>query len=297
MLGIDYQSKRGYIGLDYFGRTVGIKIMPVGINMEHLQSLLQKPDFERKVAELRSQFNRKTVLLGVDDMDIFKGIDLKILAFEQMLKTHPKWQGRAVLVQIANPKGGSSKDLEELQAEIKESCQRINDQFGRPGYSPVVVINRMLSSIERMAYYTIAECVVVSAVRDGMNLTPYEYIVCRQGLAGFDDSGDNRPRGKSMLVVSEFIGCSPSLSGAIRVNPWNTDSTAEAMNECIALSDNEKQLRHEKHYRYVSSHDVSYWSKSFIHDFERSCRDHFRRKCWGVGLGLGSLYSELPSYV
>jgi len=47
MLGIDYQSKRGYIGLDYFGRTVGIKIMTVGINMEHLQSLLQQPDLER----------------------------------------------------------------------------------------------------------------------------------------------------------------------------------------------------------------------------------------------------------
>jgi len=287
MLGIDYQSKRGYIGLDYFGRTVGIKIMPVGINMEHLQSLLQQPDLERKVAELRNQFSRKTVLLGVDDMDIFKGIDLKILAFEQMLKAHPKWQGRAVLVQIANPKGGSRKELEELQAKIEQSCKRINDQFGRPGYSPVVLVNRALSSVERMAYYTIAECVVVTAVRDGMNLTPYEYIVCRQGIPGLDGSGDDRPRGKSMLVVSEFIGCSPSLSGAIRVNPWNIESTAEAMHESIASSDNEKQLRHEKHYRYVSSHDVAYWSKSFIHDFERSCRDHFRTRCWGIGLGFG----------
>ncbi|GJY40333.1 alpha,alpha-trehalose-phosphate synthase [UDP-forming] 6 [Tanacetum coccineum] len=32
-----------------------------------------------------------------------------------------------------------------------------------------------------------------------------------------------------MLVVSEFIGCSPSLSGAIRVNPWDIDSFADAM--------------------------------------------------------------------
>jgi len=287
MLGIEYQSKRGYIGLDYFGRTVGIKIMPVGINMVQLQSLLQQPDLERQVTELRHQFNRKTVLLGVDDMDIFKGIDLKILAFEQMLKTHPKWQGRAVLVQIANPKGGSGKDLEGLQTEIEDSCRRINEQFGRTGYSPVVLVNRTLSSVERMAYYTIAECVVVTAVRDGMNLTPYEYIVCRQGIPGLAGSVDDKPRGKSMLVVSEFIGCSPSLSGAIRVNPWNIESTAEAMNESIAFSDTEKQLRHEKHYRYVSSHDVAYWSKSYIHDFERSCRDHFRRRCWGIGLGFG----------
>ncbi|KAM3255592.1 hypothetical protein ACQJBY_048674 [Aegilops geniculata] len=285
MLGIEYQSKRGYIGLDYFGRTVGIKIMPVGINMVQLKSQLQLPDLESRVAELRKQFNGKTVLLGVDDLDIFKGINLKILAFEHMLKTHPKWQGRAVLVQIANPRGGSGKDVQGLKAEIEESCTRINEQFGRSGYSPVELVNRTLSSVERMAYYTVAECVVVTAVRDGMNLTPYEYIVCRQGIPGLD--GGDAPKRKSMLVVSEFIGCSPSLSGAIRVNPWNIDTTAEAMNESIALSENEKQLRHEKHYRYVSTHDVAYWSKSYIHDLERSCRDHFRRRCWGIGLGFG----------
>lgn len=287
MLGIEYQSKRGYIGLDYFGRTVGVKIMPVGINMVQLQLQLRLPDLERRVAELQKKFDGKTVMLGVDDMDIFKGINLKILAFEQMLKTHPKWQGQAVLVQIANPKGGSGKDLEEIQAEIDESCRRINGQFGRPGYNPVELVNRTLSSVERMAYYTVAECVVVTAVRDGMNLTPYEYIVCRQGFPCLNGSGDDGPRRKSMLVVSEFIGCSPSLSGAIRVNPWNIDTTAEALNESIALSENEKQLRHEKHYRYVSTHDVAYWAKSYIHDLERSCRDHLRRRCWGIGLGFG----------
>ncbi|KAL0306776.1 UNVERIFIED_CONTAM: putative alpha,alpha-trehalose-phosphate synthase [UDP-forming] 7 [Sesamum radiatum] len=98
MLGLEYQSKRGYIGLDYYGRTVGIKIMPVGIHMGHIESVIRQADKELKVEELRRQFEGKTVLLGVDDMDIFKGINLKLLAMEQMLKQHPNWQGRAVLV-------------------------------------------------------------------------------------------------------------------------------------------------------------------------------------------------------
>ncbi|WOL11129.1 putative alpha,alpha-trehalose-phosphate synthase [Canna indica] len=286
MLGIEYQSKRGYIGIDYFGRTIGIKIMPVGIHMGQLQSVLRLPDKEWRVNELRQQFDGKTVLLGVDDMDIFKGINLKLLAFEHMLKLHPKWQGRAVLVQIANPARAHGKDLKEIQDEIEESCERINKMFGHEGYSPVVLIERPMTAVEKIAYYTIAECVVVTAVRDGMNLTPYEYIVCRQGISDSKDSVANGPR-KSMLVVSEFIGCSPSLSGAIRVNPWNIETTGEAMNEAISLSDGEKQLRHEKHYRYVSTHDVAYWSKSFLQDMERSCKDHFRRSCWGIGLGFG----------
>ncbi|XP_077226678.1 trehalose-phosphatase/synthase 7 [Tasmannia lanceolata] len=287
MLGLEYQSKRGYIGLEYYGRTIGIKIMPVGIHMGQIENVLSLVDKEWRVGELRQQFEGKTVLLGVDDMDIFKGINLKLLAMEQMLKMHPKWQGNAVLVQIANPARGRGRDLEQIQTEIKASCNRINEEFGRPGYEPVVFIDRPISISERIAFYTIAECVVVTAVRDGMNLTPYEYIVCRQGAVGSESSSESSGPKKSMLVVSEFIGCSPSLSGAIRINPWNVESTSEAMNEAISMAEAEKQLRHEKHYRYVSTHDVAYWSRSFIQDMERTCRDHFRRMCWGIGLSFG----------
>lgn len=287
MLGLEYQSKRGYIGLEYYGRTVGIKIMPVGIHMGQIESVLRLADKEWRVGELRQQFEGKTVLLGVDDMDIFKGVNLKLLAMEQLLKQHPKWQGRAVLVQIANPARGRGRDLEEIQDEISSSCERINKTFGRPGYEPIVFIDRPISLCERTAYYTIAECVVVTAVRDGMNLTPYEYIVSRQGDSGSESSSELSGPKKSMLVVSEFIGCSPSLSGAIRVNPWNVEATAEAMNEAISMNDSEKQLRHEKHYRYVSTHDVAYWSRSFFQDMERTCKDHFRRRCWGIGLSFG----------
>ncbi|XP_052182211.1 probable alpha,alpha-trehalose-phosphate synthase [UDP-forming] 7 [Diospyros lotus] len=285
MLGLEYQSKRGYIGLDYYGRTIGIKIMPVGIHMGQIESVLRLADKEWRVEELKQQFEGKTVLLGVDDMDIFKGVNLKLLAMEQMLKQHQKWQGRAVLVQIANPARGRGKDLEEIQAEIQASCKRINDSFGRPGYEPIVFIDRPISLSERAAYYTIAECVVVTAVRDGMNLTPYEYIVCRQGIS--DSSSESDEPKKSMLVTSEFIGCSPSLSGAIRVNPWNVEAAAEALNEAISMVDSEKELRHEKHYKYVSTHDVAYWSRSFFQDLERTCKDHFRRRCWGIGLSFG----------
>ena len=287
MLGLEYQSKRGYIGLEYFGRTVGIKIMPVGIHMGQIESVMRLADKESIIKELKQKFEGKAVLLGVDDMDVFKGINLKLLAMEQMLKQHPVWQGRAVLVQIVNPARGKGIDLEQTQAEIQESCKRINENFGKAGYEPIVFIDKPLSISERIAYFSIAECVAVTAVRDGMNLTPYEYIVCRQGVSGAETSSDLSGPRKSMLVVSEFIGCSPSLSGAIRVNPWNVEATAEAMNEAISVGETEAQMRHEKHYRYVSTHDVAYWARSFLQDMERTCADHFKKRCWGIGLGFG----------
>ncbi|GAB2285431.1 Probable alpha,alpha-trehalose-phosphate synthase [UDP-forming] 7, variant 2 [Dionaea muscipula] len=287
MLGLEYQSKRGYLGLEYHGRTVGIKILPVGIHMGQVESSIRLAAREQRIATLKHQFEGKTVLLGVDDMDIFKGINLKVLAMEQMLKQQPRWQGKAVLVQIANPARTKGTNIGKIQSEIEQVCGRINKEFGKPGYEPVVFIHRSVSLAERIAYYTIAECVVVTAVRDGMNLIPYEYVACRQGFADPESSLDLAGPKKSMLVVSEFIGCSPSLSGAIRVNPWNVEATAVAMNEAISMRETEKQLRHDKHYKYVSTHDVAFWARSFLQDLERTCSDHFNRISWGIGLGFG----------
>ncbi|VVB12586.1 unnamed protein product [Arabis nemorensis] len=237
--------------LEYYGRTVSIKILPVGIHTSQLQSILNLPETQTKVAELRDQFLDQKVLLGVDDMDIFKGISLTLLAMEQLLTQHPEKRGRVVLVQIANPARGRGKDVHEVQCETEATVKRINEMFGRPGYQPVVLIDKSLQFFERIAYYVIAEPCLVTAVRDGMNLIPYEYIICRQGnpelnkTIGLDPSAAK----KGMLVVSEFIGCSPSFSGAIRVNPWNIDAVTEAM----------------------------------------ACKDHARKRCWGIGFGVVAL--------
>eukprot|EP00897_Mesotaenium_endlicherianum_P000952 jgi/Mesen1/10858/ME000093S10382 len=324
MLGLEYESKRGYIGLEYYGRTVGIKIMPVGIHMGQLTAGLRLADTEWRAGELKAQFEGKSVLLGVDDMDIFKGIGLKLLAMEQLLRQHREWIGKAVLVQIANPARGKGKDVTEVQEEAYAITRRVNEEFGSETYQPIVLLERHVPLYERIAFYTLADCCIITAVRDGMNLVSYEYIVCRQGndaqvatssaagvrggpgglaggpryglvipppvavpAVGGAGGGDDAKVKKSMLIVSEFIGCSPSLSGAIRVNPWNIETVAEAMNSALTMPDGEQHMRHEKHYKYVSTHTVGYWAQSFVNDLMRTCREHSRLACYGMGFGLG----------
>ncbi|ERM93894.1 hypothetical protein AMTR_s00137p00018220 [Amborella trichopoda] len=288
LLGLDYESKRGYIGLEYYGRTVSIKILPVGIHMGQIESVLSRTEMATKAKELKEQYKGKVVLLGVDDMDLFKGISFKFLALELLLRDHPNLRGKVVLVQIANPARSRGRDIQEVQNETRVIAEKINEAYGSPGYEPVVLIDRLVPTHEKAAFYSIAECCVVNAVRDGMNLIPYKYVVCRQGSASLDEAfglAHDTPR-KSMLVVSEFIGCSPSLSGAIRVNPWNIEAVAEAMNSAITMADTEKQMRHEKHYKYVISHDVAYWARSFDQDLKRGCQDHFLKRCCAMGFGL-----------
>ncbi|KAK4779970.1 hypothetical protein SAY87_016076 [Trapa incisa] len=289
MFGLDYESRRGYIGLDYFGRTVYIKILPVGVHMGRLESVLNLPATSTKLKEIREKFKGKKVILGVDDMDIFKGISLKFLALEQLLQQNTQLRRKVVLVQIVNPARGSGKNVQEEKNEMYLTAQRINEVYGSESYKPVILIDRHVPRYEKSAYYAIAECCIVNAVRDGMNLIPYKYVVCRQGTSNMDkEMGIAKDTARtSMLVVSEFIGCSPSLSGALRVNPWDTDAVSDALNLALTICDIEKHVRHEKHYKYVKTHDVAYWARSFVQDLERACQYHYNKQYYGIGLGLG----------
>lgn len=289
MLGIDHECCRGYIGVKYCGRTIIIKILPVGIHLGHIKSVLNHSSTIGNVREVEQKFKGMKLILGVDDMDIFKGIDLKLEGLEMLLKQHQFLRGNVVLVQILNKPRSMGDDVKELEEEATRLTKRINDTYGSGAYQPVILIKKTLSQYEKAAFYVAADCCIVNSTRDGMNLIPYEYVVCRQGTEELD-----RARGinndthvhKSTLIVSEFIGCSPSLSGAIRVNPWNTEEIAEALYSSIFMSQSDKAMQHEKHYRYVSSHDIRYWSNSFMQDLERACKDHDNKKFWPLGLGL-----------
>ncbi|KAJ4754323.1 trehalose phosphate synthase [Rhynchospora pubera] len=283
LLGLDYQSKRGYIGIEYYGRTVTIKILPIGIDMDQLRSVVTSPETVGKVKELTERYKGRTLLLGVDDMDLFKGIGLKFLAMEQLLEQRPELRGKVVLVQITNPARSQGKDIQEVQEEARSISKRINSRFGQPGYEPVVHIDQPVPTFEKVAYYAVAECCVVNAVRDGLNRIPYIYTVCRHESPALETMSKK----KSVIIVSEFIGCSPSLSGAIRINPWNLEAVSEAMNLAMSLPEIEKEMRHEKHYKYISSHDVAYWARSFDQDLQRACKDHMSKRCWGIGFGMG----------
>ncbi|DBA83832.1 hypothetical protein WJX77_001850 [Trebouxia sp. C0004] len=280
MLGLEHVTSRGSIMIEYYGRDIGVKIMPTGVNPDRFLDSFGDDTLWRR-EELLNQFQGQMVLIGVDDMDLFKGIELKLMAVERVLDHHPEWRGKLVLIQVTNAPRSSSKDITELHDFVLSVADRINKKYSHGSYLPVVWVERPVSLCEKIALYSIADVAVVTATRDGMNLVPYEYVVCRQGAP--DIPAEQKA---SMLVVSEFVGCSPSLSGAIRVNPWNVDSVADGIYSAIKMPLHDRHLRHAKHWRYVSTHTAAFWVKSFVSDLQRLTRRHTTMKCYGLGLGL-----------
>eukprot|EP00854_Cymbomonas_tetramitiformis_P015333 gene15333-18138_t len=254
---------------------------------------MTSPDYQWRLGELKTQFSGKTLLIGVDDMDPFKGIDLKLQAMESLLVTHPELVGQVVLLQVANPARIMNKEVVEMRDEVLAEVKRINEKFqiGVDGcdYKPIELWYRQVPLHERVALYSLAEVAVVTATRDGMNLVPYEYVTCRQESQAVGIK-------TSMLVVSEFVGCSPSLSGAIRVNPWSIEDTSDAFYRAITMRENEKMARHEQHYRYISTHTVCHWARSFFSSLEGVCEELATMKTYGLGFGLSFRVVALASH-
>mmetsp|Transcript_22797 Transcript_22797/g.49979 ORF Transcript_22797/g.49979 Transcript_22797/m.49979 type:complete len:855 (-) Transcript_22797:139-2703(-) len=279
MLGLEFQSKRGSIELEYFGRQVRVRISPVGVQVDRLRQVLASSETTARIQSLERQFADKILIVGVDDFDPFKGIDLKCQAIEALLRQHPEMIGKVVLVQVANSARIVNKDVVEMRDQVLAEVTRVNSKF--TDYTPIELWERSVPLHERVALYSMAQCVLVTATRDGMNLVPYEYVVCRQGLE------DHTKSAGSMLVVSEFVGCTPSLSGALRINPWNVEDTADHLYHAITMSQPERVVRHEQHFRYIKEHSVHAWARNYLTAFQNVCEELSSMKTYGLGFGLG----------
>jgi trehalose 6-phosphate synthase/phosphatase len=73
---------------------------------------------------------------------------------------------------------------------------------------------------QRLALYKCSDVLACTAVREGLNLTPLEYIYSRR---------DPDPPG--VVLASEFSACSSLLNGAIRINPFDVQRVAAALDQ------------------------------------------------------------------
>lgn len=192
-------------GVEDNGALTRIAAFPIGIDPERFTAALDAPAVQGHVAKLLHRYAGRKVMLGVDRLDVIKGIPQKLLAFEKFLQEHPEWRDRVLLVQIAVPSRTDVPEYQRLRSMVHEIVGRINGAFGTLTYVPIHHLDRQLSFHELSALYAVTDVALVTSLRDGMNLVSYEYVACQSDNAG-------------VLVLSEFAGAAQSLgAGELRV--------------------------------------------------------------------------------
>ncbi|GER45114.1 trehalose-6-phosphate synthase [Striga asiatica] len=225
---------------------------PIGIDSERFIRALKLRQVQEHIKELKERFSGRKVMLGVDRLDMIKGIPQKILAFEKFLEENPYWRDKVVLLQIAVPTRTDVPEYQKLTSQVHEIVGRINGRFGTLTAVPIHHLDCSLDFHALCALYAVTDVALVTSLRDGMNLVSYEFVACQDSKRG-------------VLILSEFAGAAQSLgAGAILVNPWNITEVAAAIGQALNMPAEEREKRHRHNFEHVTTHTAQQWAEFFV---------------------------------
>ncbi|KAK3936816.1 putative glycosyltransferase [Diplogelasinospora grovesii] len=241
-------------GVDAYGSRVEVGVFPIGIDAIKVESLAWKEPVNVKYQALKKIYEGKKIIVGRDRLDSVRGVAQKLMAFERFLEMYPEWREKVVLIQVTSPTS-IEEEMEDpknkIATRVNELVMKINGMYGSLGFSPVQHYPQYISQDEYFALLRAADIGLITSVRDGMNTTSLEYIICQRESAG-------------PLILSEFSGTAGSLRDAIHINPWDLSGVAEQINNALTMSEERRQAMQQSLLAHATTKNVQYWIAGFL---------------------------------
>ncbi len=240
-------SRRGKIV-----RTVIARAFPISIDSLSYDQLARQPSVQARARQIRDDLgNPETIMLGVDRLDYTKGIGHRLEAYGELLAEGSLAVEDVTLVQVASPSRERVEAYRQLRDEIELTVGRINGEYGSISHTAISYLHHRYPREELVALCLAADVMLVTALRDGMNLVAKEYVATR-----FDDNG--------VLVLSEFAGAADELRHALLVNPHDIAGLKNAIMRAITMPKRERSRRMRLLRKRVFDNDVAKWSALFL---------------------------------
>jgi len=242
------------LGIDAYGVRVEVGVFPIGIDAAKAEETAFSKEVTEKYLALRNLYEGKKIIVGRDRLGSVRGVVQKLMAYERFLELYPEWRGNVVLVQVTSPTNVSEeKDDSEskIASQVNQLVMRINGMHGNLEFAPVQHFPQYLQRDEYFALLRAADIGLITSVRDGMNTTSLEYVICQRDTHG-------------PLILSEFSGTAGSLQDAIHINPWDLTDVAKQIDNALSMSDEMCLAMQQSLYRHVVQHNVQNWISKFI---------------------------------
>ncbi len=242
--------------ISWAGRSTVAQRHPIGIDYDRFATAASSPETASAVDTLQEALNHpRTVLLGVDRLDYTKGIERRLRAYSELLDEDRVSADDTVLIQIAEPSRTNVNGYAEIRAEVEQLVGEINGTHGTMTRPAVHYMHRSHAFEELIAMYRLADVMLVTPFRDGMNLVAKEYVATR-----FDDTG--------VLVLSEFAGAAHELPQSVLVNPYDIDGLKEAIEFAVSMDRGEQRNRMSAMRTAVATNTAQHWARTFIEELE-----------------------------
>ncbi len=233
---------QSFYKIQYNDRTIEVDAFPMGIDYDYFSS--------KDIGEVDIPKDYK-VILSVDRLDYTKGILERIKAYRAFLKRYPKYRGKVKLHLIVAPSRQSLPTYDKLRRNIEKLVSETNGEFVSFDWMPIWYLYQSFSQDDLIKYYKEASILLVTPLRDGMNLIAKEYIAARSDHQG-------------MLIISETAGAASELSEAIIINPNDEMQIAEGIKTALEMTKTERIERNKIMNERIKRYNVEFWATEFM---------------------------------
>jgi trehalose 6-phosphate synthase/phosphatase len=258
-------------GVQLENRFVNVHSSPIGVDPRALALAREEPEVLEWITTMQKRYEGKKVIVARDKLDNIRGVRQKLLAFELFLNKNPEWRDKVVMIQVAT----STTEDTELAATVSEIVTRIDAVHSTLTHNPLIFLRQDIAFSQYLALLSIADALAITSLREGMNLTCHEFVICQDGRAS--------DKKYSPVILSEFTGSASVFNGAdLAVNPWDYNSIAEAFRVALEMTDSEKERRYTKLRNTVMHQTGDFWVKNLSTHLAKVHEEQFKRDTMSI---------------
>lgn len=237
------------------GQTTYVKPFPISIAFTLRDYDYKSPKL--KASRLLDSHGIKAEYMGigVDRIDYTKGIVEKFLAVERFLVKNPSYVGKLTFVQIGAPSRTLLKSYSDTVSAVENEANRINWRFKSKNWKAILLLKRHHSHEEITPFYSSADFCLVTSLHDGMNLVAKEFVASRSHNDG-------------TLILSCFAGASQELKGAIIINPYDIEKSADAIKSALEMPAEEQYQRIKQMRQVIVRYNVYSWAANLLRSMD-----------------------------
>ena len=233
------------------GRTTFVKPFPISIAFTLKDYDIDSPKIKPSRLLNEHGITAQFMGIGVDRIDYTKGIVEKFLAIERFLEKNPSYMGKFTFVQIGAPSRTLLKSYSDMVTAVENEANRINLRFKSKNWKAILLLKRHHSHEEISPFYSSADFCMVTSLHDGMNLVAKEFVASRNQNDG-------------TLILSRFAGASQELQGAIIINPYDIEKSADAIKLALEMTIEEQNYRMKQMRLVIVRHNIYSWAASLL---------------------------------
>jgi trehalose-6-phosphate synthase len=233
------------------GRTTYVKPFPISIAFTLKDYDFNSPKLRPSQLLNEHGIGAQFMGIGVDRIDYTKGIIEKFLSIERFLEKNPAYIGKFTFVQIGAPSRTLLKRYSDMVTAVENEANRINLRFKSKNWKAILLLKRHHSHEEITPFYSSADFCMITSLHDGMNLVAKEFVASRNQTDG-------------SLILSRFAGASQELQGAIIINPYDIEKSADAIKSALEMSPEEQNQRMMQMRMVVVRHNIYSWAATLL---------------------------------